>query len=93
MQNTFKGQTAGGILKSAAIVKMQAGNAEIVVKDRDGNEYQAFLGERPSFGGGTVRDVLVLTTFDGVKARLSTSTAAYDKLVALESQATKAMQS
>lgn len=92
MNNTYKGQTAGGILKTAKIVKIQAGNFGIIVKDRDGNEYHADLGERQSFGGGGVRDVLVLHNFDGVAARLTTSTKAYYKLVSLNTQASNAMQ-
>ena len=90
MQNTFKGQTAGGLLKSAAIIETLAGTVEVVVKDRDGKEYQAQLGERPNFGGDTIRDVLVLRTFDGIAALLTTSTSACKKLVELNSKASKA---
>ena len=52
MQKTYKGQWAGGILKTAKVVRMQAGNYEIRVKDRDGRELLAYLGEDLLIGGG-----------------------------------------
>lgn len=44
MQATYKGQTAGGILKTARIEKMQAGNWEVVVKTKDGQMHIAAIG-------------------------------------------------
>ena len=86
MQKTYKGQTAGGILKTAKVVRMQAGNYEIVVKDRDGCELIAFLGEDLLIGGGVISDVLVLCNFDGVVARLNMSDRAYNKMRELEKE-------
>lgn len=86
MQKTYKGQTAGGILRTAKAIKMQAGNSEIVVRDRDGEELFAALGDRPGFAGGLITDVLVLFTLDGVVARLSTSDKALARLAQLEAE-------
>ena len=85
MQNTYKGQRAGGILKTAKVVRMQAGNYEIRVKDRDGRELLAHLGNCPGFGRGLIEDVLVLYCSDGVVARLHMSYRAYNKMCELES--------
>ena len=86
MQKTYKGQRAGGILKTAKVVRMQAGNYEIRVKDRDGRELIAYLGEDLLIGGGVISDVLVLCNFDGVVARLNMSDRAYNKMRELESE-------
>ena len=86
MQNTYKGQRAGGILKTAKVVRMQAGNYEIVVKDRDGRELLAYLGNCPGFGWGLIEDVLVLCCSDGVVARLNISDRAYNKMRELEKE-------
>lgn len=86
MQNTYKGQTAGGILKTAQVVEMQAGNWEIEVKDRDGVGLLAYIGDRPGFGGELISDVLVLCSFDGIVARLSMSDRAYNKMRELEEE-------
>ena len=92
MQNTYKGQSAGGILKTAKVVRMQAGNCEIGVKDRGGRELLAYLGEDLLIGGGVISDVLVLCNFDGVVARLNMSDRAYNKMRKLESAKTEAMK-
>ena len=86
MQRTYKGQRAGGILKTAKVVRMQAGNCEIGVKDRDGRELLAYLGEDLLIGGGVITDVLVLCCFDGVVARLHMSYRAYNKMCELEKE-------
>ena len=89
MQKTYKGQTAGGWLRKAAVHKMQAGNYEIVVNLPDGDAV-AMLGQRGDGYGGTVTDVLVLTRAEGCIARLETSPSAYRKLVRLEQQVEQA---
>ena len=86
MQKTYKGQRAGGILKTAKVVRMQAGNYEIVIKDRDGRELLARLGNCPGFGRGLIEDVLVLYCSDGVVARLNMSDRAYNKMRELEKE-------
>ena len=86
MQKTYKGQLAGGILKTAKVVRMQAGNYEIRVKDRDGRELLAHLGNCPGFGRGLIEDVLVLYCADGVVARLNMSDRAYNKMRELEKE-------
>jgi hypothetical protein len=43
MQKTFHGQTAGGLLKTATVVKMRSGNYEIIIDDKRGHEYIAIL--------------------------------------------------
>ena len=83
MKKTYKGQRAGGILKTAKVVRMQAGNYEIRVKDRDGRELLAYLGDRPGF---VLRDVLMLCCSDGVVARLNMSDRAYNKMRELEKE-------
>ena len=93
MQKTYKGQRAGGILKTAKVVRMQAGNYEIRVKDRDGRELIAYLGEDLLIGGGVITDVLVLCCFDGVVARLNMSDRAYDKMRELEAGIYSSMRS
>jgi hypothetical protein len=40
----LNGQTFGGLMKTAEIVEMQAGNFEVVVTTRSGYEYQLCLG-------------------------------------------------
>ena len=92
MKKTYKGQSAGGILKTAKVVRMQAGNYEIGVKDRGGRELLAYLGEDLLIGGGVITDVLVLCCSDGVVARLSMSDRAYNKMRKLESAKTEAMK-
>ena len=42
-QKTWIGQTAGGILRTAKICKMQSGNYDIFVTDKKGKEYQSIL--------------------------------------------------
>lgn len=84
---TYLGQTAGGILKTARIVKMDAGNTEIVVTTKDGREHLASLGGRTGFDGGVICDAMILRNFDGLAAVLETSVAAYNKLRALENHA------
>ena len=86
-QVTYLGKTAGGILKTARIVKMQAGNKEIKVTLPNGKTAFAALGERSAFGGGTIADVLVLFDADRTICRLTTSSAAYAKLRSLENDA------
>lgn len=42
-QKTFRGQTAGGILRTAKICEMQCGDYNIFVTDKNGREYQAIM--------------------------------------------------
>ena len=90
MQKSYKGRTAGGILKTAEVKKMQAGTYEIIVKAPDGHDAIAMLGERKSGWGGTVEDVLVLTRAEGCIARIVASDAAIRKLRALEARVNSA---
>lgn len=46
MQKTYLGQTAGGIIKTAEIAQMRAGNWEIVVRTADG-EVQGVVVQLP----------------------------------------------
>lgn len=84
MQVTIKGKTASGILKTAKIVQMRAGNWEVVVSHP--HECCAMIGERADGWGGTVADVLVLVDSDGLVARLEMSGRALAKMTALEAQ-------
>ena len=44
-QKKLLGQTAGGIIKTARLVKMCAGNTAVVVKDRYWREFVACIGD------------------------------------------------
>ena len=92
MQKTYKGKTAGGILASARMVKMQAGTIEVVVTLSDGQDAIVMLGERGDGYGGRVADVCVLADVDGVIARLSTTAASYRRLRELERAADKGLR-
>jgi hypothetical protein len=83
---TFKGQTAGGIIKTAKIIKTRAGYYKIAVKTRDGDSYSAILGERIGFDGWPVRDALVLIneTSGECDAIMVTSVSAYQRIAQLE---------
>ena len=89
MQNTYKGKTAGGFLKSAQVVQMRAGNFEVVVTLPNGKEAIAMMGGRKDGWGGVAEDVMVLSNADGHLVTLSTSTAAYSKLRELLNSAEK----
>ena len=73
MQNTYLGQAAGGIGKTAKVAQMRAGNWEIVVRTRDGTEHIAIAGN----------DVLTLTQAHGVVAQLHMSNRAAEKMQSL----------
>jgi hypothetical protein len=90
MKLTYKGKTAGSILKTAQVKEMRAGNFEIVVTAPDGADAVAMLGTRADGWGGTVEDVLVLTRSEGCIARVQASESAVRKLRALESQVNRA---
>jgi hypothetical protein len=83
MQATYKGQTAGGIIKTAVIQKMAAGTWEVIVTTKDGQTHVANIGERNSGWGGTVADMLVLAQVDGITARLQMSGVALGKMECL----------
>lgn len=83
---TYLGQTLGGILKTAKVVKMQAGNTEIVVKDRKGHEHHAMLGGRHNGWGETIQDVVCLRDVYGLNATLSASPKAIAIMRSLESK-------
>jgi hypothetical protein len=82
MQTSIRGKTAGGILKTAKVVKMRAGTWEVVVSHP--HQCIAMTGERRSGWGGTIADVMVLTDATGLVARLEMSATAMRKLAALE---------
>ena len=84
MQNTLKGRTAGGIIKTAKIEQMRAGTWEIVVSHP--HQCIAMIGERADGWGGRIADVLVLADSSGLVARLSMSSSALAKMRTLESQ-------
>ena len=69
LQSTYKGQSAGQILKTAKIETMQAGNVEITVAV-DGRSAHAHLGSRTDGWGSTYADVLVIDAVYGLIARL-----------------------
>ena len=73
MQNTYLGQTAGGIIKTAQIAQMRAGNWEIVVRAADGSEHVAIAGN----------NVLTLMQVHGVTAQMHMSDRAAKKMQAL----------
>ena len=73
MQNTYFGQTAGGIIKTAQIAQMRAGNWEIVVRAADGSEHVAIAGN----------NVLTLMQVHGVTAQMHMSDRAAKKMQAL----------
>jgi len=81
---TFKGKTAGGILKTAKVCEMRAGNHEVVVSHP--HECVATIGIRGNGWGGSVYDVLVLTDANGVVARLEMSDKALAIMESLESE-------
>jgi hypothetical protein len=83
MQNTYKGQSAAAILKTARIEEMRAGNVEIVVTLPGEGNIIAILGTRPDGWGGSVTDVLVLTDVNGMNVRLSTTKRSLARLEAL----------
>lgn len=91
MQTTYKGRTAGGILKTAQVALTRAGTAEVFVTLPDGHQAIAVLGCRGDGFGGEVNDVMVLRDIDGVIARLHTSEKALAQLKALETQAADMM--
>ncbi|MBP6616380.1 MAG: hypothetical protein KA195_00255 [Burkholderiaceae bacterium] len=73
MQNTYLGQTAGGIIKTAQIAQMRAENWEIVVRASDGAEHVAIAGN----------NVLTLLQVHGVTAQLPMSARAAKKMQSL----------
>jgi hypothetical protein len=83
MQATYKRQTAGGIIKTAAIQKMAAGTWEVIVTTKDGQTHVANIGERNSGWERTVADMLVLGQVEGVTARLQMSGVALEKMKCL----------
>lgn len=83
MQDTYKGKTAGGYLKTAHVAKSGAGLSEIFVPAA-GPGVIAMRGDRRDGWGGTKSDVLVLVGVDGPVVRLSTSPRAYNRLRELE---------
>lgn len=84
MSATLNGKTAGGIVKTAKIQQMRAGNFEIVVTHP--HECIASIGERKDGWGGTVADVLVLMDASGLVAKLPMSDQALKKMRALEAE-------
>ena len=76
MQKTYLGQTAGGIIKTAEIAQMRAGNWEIVVRTADGENHQAIAGN----------GVLTLMQAQGVVVQLPMSDAAYQKMQNLQEE-------
>ena len=92
MKTTYKGKTAGAILKTASVIKTQAGTTEIRVVLPDGQVAIAMCGERSDGFGGRVADVLVIANVDGIVARLSTSARAYNHLRQLEHAADKGLR-
>lgn len=88
---TFHGQTFGGLLTTAKVCTMQAGNVEVIVTDRKGNEYHAMIGGRRNGWGEVIHDVVRLYDFDGTHAVLSASPSALRKMRALESKAGEMM--
>lgn len=82
---TYLGQTAGGILKTARMQQMRAGNWEVVVTTRDGREHHAIQGGRNGCGE-TIDDVLYLVDVSGTNAALLTSATAYANLRDLSKQ-------
>jgi len=78
MQNTYLGQTAGGILKTAKIAQMRAGNWEVVVKSKDGQQHLAVASH-----DGTM---LTLVQVQGCVAQLSMSAMAAAKMAALSDE-------
>lgn len=82
---TYLGQTLGGILKTAKVLKMQAGNTEIVVKDSKGHEHHAMICGRRNGWGEVVQDVMCLRDVDGLNATLSASPKALATMRRLES--------
>lgn len=83
MQTTYKGQTAGGILKTAQVAQTKAGTFEIFVTTADKQQAIAILGGRRDGWGGVAEDVLVLTEAAGCIARLSCSKRALQQLRSL----------
>lgn len=77
-QKTFHGQTAGGILKTAKICKMQCGDYQVFVKDSKGSEFMALLSDN---------DHLVLSDYGVIRAVLYLSDTAEAKIRNLESKA------
>ena len=88
---TYLGQTLGGILKTAKVVKMQAGNSAVVVTDRKGIEHHAMVGGRRNGWGEVIQDVVRLHHFDGTSAVLSASPSALRKIRELENKAGEMM--
>lgn len=88
---TYLGQTIGGILKTAKVVKMQAGNVEVIVKDRKGAEHHAMICGRRNGWGEVVEDVVCLRDVDGLNATLCASSRALATLRALENKAGEIM--
>lgn len=76
MQKTYLGQTAGGLIKTAKVEKMNAGNWEIIVKSRDGENHQAIAGN----------GVLTLMQVQGVVVQLPMSDAAHQKMQNLQEE-------
>ena len=92
INTTYLGQTIGGILNTAKCVKMQAGNVEIVVKDRKGREHCAILAGRRNGWGEVIEDVVCLRDVDGLNATLSTTKASLAKIRSLEAKAGEMME-
>lgn len=90
--NTYKKRTAGGILTTASVALMRAGNAEVLVTLPNGSQCCARLIERPDGWGGTVRDALLLFDVYGTVAMLALSRRALEKMAELENQAAKMMR-
>ena len=81
---TFKGKTAGGILNTAKVCEMRAGNYEVVVSYP--HECSATIGERSNERGGRVYDVLVLSDVNGVVARMEMSDKALTRMESLQDE-------
>jgi len=81
---TFKGKTAGGILKTAKVCEMRAGNYEVVVSHP--HECIAMIGARKDGFGGSVYDVLVLSDVNGVVARMEMSDKALARMESLKDE-------
>lgn len=83
---TFNGQTADELLETAKIIERKSGDYEITVTDKDGWRYRVLRSERRGFDGSRILDGLSLIDSRGFVAQLSTSKAAYAKLIDLEEQ-------
>ena len=90
-KKTFHGQTIGGLLKTSKVCMMQAGNAEVIVTDCKGREYQVDIGGRRNGWGEVIEDVVVLYDFDGTHAVLRASPFALRKMRELEKKAAEMM--